>query len=161
MPNQSIPRAEENHLMNMTAGSVPDGAKLKIDLVYDWRGRRIRKDVSTYGGSVIGYQLAKRTIYVYDGWNLVAELNVPVAGGATTLLRSYIWGLDLSGSQQGAGGVGGLLWVSQISNSQITNYFAAFDGNGNVAALINANNGTVSATYEYGPFGEVLRTTGP
>jgi RHS repeat-associated protein len=37
----------------------------------------------------------------------------------------------------------------------------AFDANGNVAALVNASAGTVSANYEYGPFGEVIRATGP
>jgi len=29
-----------------------------------------------------------------------------------TLLRSYVWGLDLSESMDGVGGVGGLLWVT-------------------------------------------------
>ena len=38
---------------------------------------------------------------------------------------------------------------------------AAFDGNGNVAGLVNATNGTVSSQYEYGAFGEVIRATGP
>ena len=42
-----------------------------------------------------------------------------------------------------------------------TNAFVAFDGNGNVTALINAGDGTLLASYEYGPFGEVIRSTGP
>jgi RHS repeat-associated protein len=70
-----------------------------------------------------------------------------------------MWGSDLSGSQQGAGGVGGLLEIS-YNGSSTTNCFPAFDGNGNVAALINAADGTVTANYEYGPFGEVIRSTG-
>jgi RHS repeat-associated protein len=37
----------------------------------------------------------------------------------------------------------------------------AFDGNGNVSALVNAADGTPVANYEYGPFGEVIRSTGP
>jgi len=40
-------------------------------------------------------------------------------------------------------------------------HFAAYDGNGNVSELTKATDGTVSARYEYGPFGEVLRATGP
>ena len=40
-------------------------------------------------------------------------------------------------------------------------HFAAFDGNGNVAGLVKATDGTTSAVYEYGPFGELLRATGP
>ncbi|MGK0187584.1 MAG: hypothetical protein ACI9R3_003372 [Verrucomicrobiales bacterium] len=51
------------------------------------------------------------TKFVYDGWNLVAELN---ARSSDALLRSYIWGLDTSGTFQGAGGVGGLLVVRQF-----------------------------------------------
>jgi RHS repeat-associated protein len=43
----------------------------------------------------------------------------------------------------------------------MTNCFTAFDGNGNVSALVDASNGTVAANYEYGPFGEVIRATGP
>ena len=45
--------------------------------------------------------------------------------------------------------------------SSTTNCFPAYDGNGNVAALINAADGTVVANYDYGPFGEVVRSTGP
>jgi RHS repeat-associated protein len=37
----------------------------------------------------------------------------------------------------------------------------AYDGNGNVSALVNAANGATVANYEYGPFGEVIRATGP
>jgi len=39
-------------------------------------------------------------------------------------------------------------------------YFFAYDGNGNVAALANAPDGTVAARYEYGAFGEPIRTSG-
>ena len=34
-------------------------------------------------------------------------------------------------------------------------------GNGNVVALIDASDGTIVAEYEYGPYGEPLRATGP
>ena len=56
--------------------------------------------------------------------------------------------------------MGGLLEVSYHGTST-TNCFLAYDGNGNVAALINAADGTVAANYEYGPFGEAIRMTGP
>jgi RHS repeat-associated protein len=71
-----------------------------------------------------------------------------------------MWGSDLSGTIQGAGGVGGLLEVI-YKGAQTTNCFVAFDGNGNVAALADAGSGSVLAQYEYGPFGEVLRASGP
>lgn len=35
------------------------------------------------------------------------------------------------------------------------------DGNGNVTALVDASTALASAEYEYGPFGEQLRATGP
>src|SRR5713101_2003592 len=74
-------------------------------------------------------------LFVYDGWNLIAILSPLLSP-----LSTFTWGLDLSGSLQGAGGVGGLLWVSEMSNSPITNSsFAAYDGNGNVAALVSAS----------------------
>jgi RHS repeat-associated protein len=96
--------------------------------------------------------------FVYDGWNLLAILNPQSAA-----VQSFMWGLDLSGSEQGAGGVGGLLAVRDSStiNSQPSAHFLAYDGNGNVAALVNAASGAVSAKFEYAPFGEVLRSTGP
>jgi len=40
----------------------------------------------------------------------IAELNA----SDNALVRSYVWGLDLSGTEQGAGGVGGLLWLTSF-----------------------------------------------
>ncbi len=146
----TISRVGENRLVNMTSGSsTPTGSKFKMDFAYDWKGRRIEKQVSTNNGSYFG-QYTNR--YVYDGWNLVAELN-----RTNGLIRGYVWGLDLSGSEQGAGGVGGLLAVNDATNGL---HFCGYDGNGNLAAMVKATDGTVSANYEYGPFGEVLRSSG-
>jgi RHS repeat-associated protein len=39
-------------------------------------------------------------------------------------------------------------------------HFAAYDGNGNVTALVKGADGTISAQYEYGPFAEPIRVTG-
>lgn len=60
---------------------------------------------------------------------------------------------------QGADGVGGLLEVSYCGSTTI-NCFLAFDGNGNVAALIHAADGTVAANDEYEAFGEPMRVPG-
>jgi len=54
--------------------------------------------------------------------------------------------------------VGGLLAV--VGYGVSTN-FVACDGNGNVAALLQTDGSALTAQYEYGPFGELLRTTGP
>ena len=145
----------ENRLSSMTANTSV-GPQQRVVFQYDWQGRRIHKQVwpNTAGtGTPILDEL-----FIYDGWNLLAILTAN-----SSLLTSFTWGLDLSGSMQGAGGVGGLLSVSQISHSGgITHCsVAACDGNGNVAALVNAADGSISARYEYGPFGELLRATGP
>src|SRR5262249_7526829 len=104
---------------------------LQLDFEYDWQGRRIRKDVSGYVPSGFNYSLTNRILFAYDGWNLIGTL-----ASNTNLLSSFMWGLDLSGSLQGAGGVGGLLAVSQAPISSTNSHFVAYDGNGNVAALI-------------------------
>jgi RHS repeat-associated protein len=81
------------------------------------------------------------------------------SGTTTNLVRSYVWGLDLSGSEQGAGGVGGSLFIGNRS-SVIGHYAAAYDGNGNVMALVDMAGAGLAAAYEYGPFGELIRSTG-
>ncbi len=144
----------ENRLIDMTSLSgAPAGSKLKLDFTYDYKGRRIQKVVSTWNGSAYVVQSDRTRLFVYDGWNLLAVLTSP-----SSVVQSFVWGLDLSGTEQGAGGVGGLLLVSDTANGV---HFAAFDGNGNVAGLVKAVDGTSSAVYEYGPFGEVIRATGP
>ncbi len=143
--------AENRALSFASLSNSPSASKIKVDCTYDWLGRRTQKIVSTWNGSAYVPQSTNR--FVYDGWNLIATLNSDF-----TLHNWFIWGLDLSGSPQGAGGVGGLL---AIGDSTQGTHFAAFDGNGNVATLVKASDGTVSAQYEYGPFGEVIRATGP
>jgi RHS repeat-associated protein len=140
----------ENRLVTMQGlSSLPTGANKQLQFVYDWHGRRIQKIVSNWNGSSYVAQYTNR--FLYDGWNLVAELN----GANNALIRSYIWGTDLSGSIQGAGGVGGLLTVKPASGDPL---FAAYDGNGNVSALVDATTGTNAAQYVYGPFGELVQT---
>ncbi|HRT10484.1 MAG TPA: RHS repeat-associated core domain-containing protein [Candidatus Paceibacterota bacterium] len=145
----------ENRLISMQAVSaVPSAAKRKLDFAYDHQGRRVQKVVSSWNGSAYVPQYTNR--FVYDGWNLVAILNSDFS-----LLTSFTWGLDLSGTMEGAGGVGGLLWMTVPSGANAGTYCCAYDANGNVMALVGLTDGTVTARYEYGPFGELLRATGP
>ena len=143
----------ENRLLAMESklASLPSTNLAKrVEFSYDWQGRRIRKLVKNSS-----LQVLSDTRFIYDGWNLVAELNSDLS-----LKTSYAWGLDLSGSIQGAGGVGGLLFAVYYSPSTEV-YFPAYDGNGNLMALCKGSDGTWAAQYEYGPFGEVIRATGP
>jgi RHS repeat-associated protein len=93
---------------------------------------------------------------VWNGWLLIAKLTV--SGSTNTLASSYYWGLDLSGSAQGAGGVGGLLMTCE-AGSGIT-YLPLYDAKGNVHGMIKASDGTLAAAYEYDAFGRTLRAEG-
>jgi RHS repeat-associated protein len=141
----------ENRLVSLQGlAGIPTGAKFKLDFLYDPQGRRIQKLVSTNNGSAYYAQSTNR--FLYDGWNLLAIVNP-----ASSPVQSFGWGADLSGTLQGAGGIGGLLEINDTANGA---HFAAFDGNGNARGLVRAADGTLAATYEYGPFGEVIRSTG-
>ncbi|HEY5910946.1 MAG TPA: RHS repeat-associated core domain-containing protein [Verrucomicrobiae bacterium] len=143
----------ENRLTRMVV-NTSTGPQQRLDFGYDPQGRRITKRVwpNTSGTGALLADLK----FLYDEWNLLSELNATNNG----VIRSYLWGLDLSGSLQGAGGVGGLLKIT-YNGTSTTNCFAAYDANGNVSALIDAGDGTSAARYGYGPFGEVLRGSGP
>ncbi len=145
----------ENRLISMeTASAVTSvlaNARTKLMFGYDSQFQRISKVVSNWNGNA--WALASNLKFVYDGWNLAAELDA-----TNGLVRSYTWGLDLSGSMQGAGGIGGLLAVNAGTNGT---HFVGYDGNGNVMALVDAGSGSVTAQYEWSPFGEIIRATGP
>lgn len=145
----------ENRLVAMESkAGIPPAAQQRLEFAYDWQGRRIQKVVYINDGS--GYAASYTNKFVYDGWNLLARLD-----GGGNLLQSYVWGTDLSGTLQGAGGVGGLLAITDYQPGTAGTYFPAFDGNGNVIALVRAADGALAAQYDYGPFGEVIRATGP
>ena len=143
----------ENRLVAMATNTAV-GPQISLKFEYDFRSRRICKQVwpnATWNGSA-----TNDLRFVYDGWNLLATLNSQLSP-----LNLFTWGLDLSGSEQGAGGVGALLsvWDSSALGLPST-HFISYDGNANVAASVNAATGATAANSEYGPFGEVVRATG-
>ena len=139
----------ENRLLRMNNASGLGNLPYEVDFTYDYLGRRVEKKVWQ-----TATQVASDRLYVYNGWNLVAELNAGTGG----LVRSYTWGLDLTGSLKAAGGVGALLEIANVSSGSVTGTFlTAMDGNGNVVALVNASTNALAMVYEYAPFGEMLR----
>jgi RHS repeat-associated protein len=70
-------------------------------------------------------------------------------------LVHYVWGRDLSGTLDGAGGVGGLL-ATEVGGVW---YFPLYDNNGNVTDYVSET-GDVVASYEYDAFGRTLSATG-
>jgi RHS repeat-associated protein len=120
----------------------------------DYVGRRVWKKVSMYN---VGSWMLERTIaFTYAGWNLIKE---QTTAGGTTSTDYYVWGLDLSGSLQGAGGIGGLL--SKTTSLTSKTFLYIFDANGNVGQLVDASDGSLAAVYEYDPFSNLLVATGP
>jgi RHS repeat-associated protein len=126
----------------------------KLVAKYDAAGRR--SEVQELSASNV---ILRTTRYLYDGWNPVAEFDIATTGGAITRQKTHTWGLDLSQSPQGAGGVGGLLATADELSTKAIKYFA-YDGNGNVAALYTPSFG-LAAAYEYDAFGNTLSASGP
>jgi RHS repeat-associated protein len=131
------------------AAGVPG---VQLDFTYDYLSRRIEKKVYNYVGGSWG--LVTDHLYFYDGENLIAECD-----NASPYIipdKSYYWGLDMSGTLQGAGGVGGYLELDTTTNA----YPAINDPWGNVVGLFDFLAGNPVAQYEYSPFGEPLSAIG-
>jgi len=113
----------ENRLIGVeTLSNLPVSVpRQRLEFSYDASFRRIEKKVYSWSGST--WQLASELRFVYDGWNMLAEV-----GTTGSVVRSYAWGLDLAGSQAGAGGVGGLLWQTDHLSSSVS--ICGYDGNG-------------------------------
>ncbi len=148
---------------NMTHGPLPVSPGANSTLVWDGENRLIEvKNASnvtlvkyTYDAlsrrtsRSVGVSPASITLYLYDGWNCIAEWSADLQSASLTIART--WGLDLSGTLQGAGGVGGLLAEKQGANT----YYPTYDGNGNISEYLEAD-GDVAAHYEYDPFGNIV-----
>jgi len=143
----------ENRLIGAeTLTSLPSSVpRKKLEFAYDYMSRRVSKKV--YARTTNDWSLITDHLFIYDGWNLVRDLQSTASSLQT---NSSVWGLDLSGSFQGAGGVGGLLSVRLGTN----NVCYTYDANGNVSELINSTGG-IDAHYEFSPFGETIVATGP
>jgi len=156
----------EDQLTSVTSSSLTNGA-IRVLNTYDYRRRRTSKTVQRLNSTVqpppappTGTQewenIETRT-FVYDDWNLIHETIYTIDGGTTNTTEvQYFWGLDLSGTIQGAGGVGGLLAVSR--NGQL--YFPVYDNNDNVTKYIDES-GNIVAAYEYDDFGRTISQSGP
>jgi RHS repeat-associated protein len=141
---------DENQLTSVivTNGS---GGSTKSEFVYDGMfRRRVRKEYTWSSGI---WNPASEIRYVCDGRLVLQERdanNLP--------LVTYTRGLDLSGRREEAGGIGGLLARTDNATGQSAFYHA--DGNGNITALVNAQQLGV-ARYTYDPFGNTLSKFGP
>jgi RHS repeat-associated protein len=125
-----------------------------IENRYDYMGRRVEKRVLD-AATTPAVEISRRR-FLYDGWSLVGEYAVTALSPLNlVLVRSYTWGLDIARSLTDAGGVGALVQIADHGSGKT--YLPTYDGNGNVAALVNADSGALAAAYEYNGFGEPLR----
>ncbi len=133
-----------------------ESATQRLELAYDYMSRRVQK--KTYSGTPGNWTPDETIVFLYDGWNLVSELTSDNQEQTTTT-KIYTWGLDLSQSLQGVGGIGGLLCVNKEETEGRQSYYASYDANGNVSEYLDAS-AVIAAHYEYDPFGSLTATTG-
>ena len=73
---------------------------------------------------------------------------------------SYTRGTDLSGTMEGAGGIGGLVARSTYSGGTWTaHHFYFADGNGNITYMTDGSQ-ALAAKYRYDPFGNTISSSG-
>ena len=111
-----------------------------------------------YAGSDCGF-MRDTSVGGFTDWDYAADTHIERVFDASTELplsdTVYVWGADLSGSMQGAGGVGGLLAVKRNG----VWYAPLYDANGNVTAYVSES-GEVVAEYEYDAFGATIAQSG-
>ncbi len=126
--------------------------------VYDGlsRMREQLQWTNSLGGASNTWILVGGTAYVYDGNRVIQERDL---NNNPTV--SYTRGNDLSGTLEGAGGIGGLLARSDgyASGFFSDHNFYHADGNGNITYLVNSAQ-TLAASYRYDPFGNLLNSSG-
>ncbi|TAG07868.1 MAG: RHS repeat-associated core domain-containing protein, partial [Verrucomicrobia bacterium] len=106
------------------------------------------------------------TLFIYDAWNCITEYQFH--NSSFSLHTSYLWGMDLSGTMQGAGlpvkasatagGVGGLLSQRTTNGAPAVIHYPCYDGNGNITQYLTST-GSIAAHFEYDPFGNTVVNT--
>jgi RHS repeat-associated protein len=139
----------------------PATGDLRTDFRYDGLGRLRQRLEYLYNAPTnlllfAGWNPQSTNEYLYDGWRVLQERD-----GSNVPLVSYTRGNDLSGTLEGAGGIGGLLARSSgySSGNWTSHAYYHADGNGNITCLINASQSVV-ARYRYDPFGNTLSQSG-
>jgi RHS repeat-associated protein len=149
----------ENRLITQTTTPLAAAAgvpRIKVENTYDWQSRRIGKKVSSSTNGTT-WTVVSDERFVYERWNQLAVF--AASGNTLSVKESNLWGLDLSGTLQGAGGVSGLLSVTINNQPSTINLFPAYDGNGNIIAWTDSN-GVTKQRIDYDPFGNVVTREG-
>lgn len=134
----------ENQLTNVTVASA-----FRKDFVFDGLNRLRIKREFTWTNSA--WMQTNEVHFIYDGNVIIQQRN---SNNVPTLTLTR--GLDLSGSRQGDGGIGGLLAKTDSSGA---NYFYHQDALGSVTAMMDATENIV-ARREMDGFGRTINLTG-
>jgi len=156
---------------------VPQNGDKKVTFSYDYLGRRVEKKVFVRTGGQWPANANEVRRFLWAGWVMLMELD---GLNQNAVVRKYTWGLDLAAQAgsvgilpsalEAAGGIGGLLAVQDANGTpndpnDDLKYVYLYDGNGNVGQVIDwsaADAGSsIKAHYEYDPYGNVTRQTGP
>jgi len=124
----------QNRLLSVTSNN-----RTIVSETYDANSRRIITD-----------GMANQTVFLYDDWNVIQDINI---AGSTVKTSNRFWGTDISGSSQGAGGIGGLL--CEQKNGGV--FYPTYDNLGNIVAYFGIT-GSEVARYSYDVFGNDLST---
>ena len=142
---------DANHL------KVVQTAQNRVEFQTNGLGWRVQKRVY----DVTAQTLQGSTRFIYDGANLLEELDDSpfTTNQSPSLKRAYTHGLDLSLSQEGAGGIGGILCVTLYNSSPVSHFYPGFDGNGNILDWVD-DSGAVQAHFNYLAFGKIRSRSG-
>ena len=152
---------DENQLVSLWVSNAWSNS-----FAYDGLQRKRIEQEFSWNGS--GWAMTNEVFYIYDG-NLVLQERDTNFEPVTTYTR----GIDVSGTLDGAGGIGGLLARSDNQKNvpaildpatpnpqNLVNSYYFNDVNGNVVALVSPS-GMFLAQYEYDPFGNLISKSGP
>ncbi len=129
--------------------SVESPLDFKVSYGYDALGRRVSRKLWLWDTATGAFSEnpSKDTRYVYDNRRIIAEFDAKTEA----VVATYLWGLDFSGTLNGAHGVRGLVAFQRAGQS----FYPVMDRGGNVRVLANAA-GEVAMTYDYSPYGRLL-----
>jgi RHS repeat-associated protein len=137
-------------LASLVGSDVP---LVRLESGYDSQNRRFKKAMFNGTGSSSSLSLVSQEGFIYDNQKIVVE--VPIG---ETRRTSFVYGLDVGGTLEDAGGAGALL--TSWSDSAPPSVYL-YDGSGNAVGRVNVMSGTTPLPPEYGPFGDTLRASGP
>lgn len=141
---------DENRLTSVVLGTT-------FNSVFAYDGLSRLRSRTDYWWTGTNWYQNGGAAYIYDGSRMIQERN-----GSGTPVVSYTRGTDLSGSLEGAGGIGGLLARSSgySAGNWTTHHFYHADGNGNITYLVDSSQ-ALAASYRYDPFGNTISSSGP